>query len=736
MAHRYRFPRRPLHAALIAAIASPAVSLAQSAPEPEQKLPEVKVTTPSEDTSFLPEKSTVGAKGAPAEIRDIPQSVTVINKAVMESQGAMTLADVLRNVPGITMGAAEGGAIGNNINLRGFTARTDVYLDGMRDRGQYFRDIFSLESVEVLKGPSSMLFGRGSTGGVINQVSKAASKRPYDDVSLTLGTAPTFRVTADLNSPLSDTSAARISLMGQEAHSTRDEMVNKDFGAAPTATWGIGTPTEITLSALLQHNDDMADYGLPPVNGHPAPVDRDTFFGLTDDRTIQEVGQLSLRIRHKLDKGLTIRNQTQYIDYKIDARETGPNSVGTLVNGVYTPIPNGNNTGNATNVPVTQLYAGMGPHDRAIKDTSFYNQTDLISEFMTGSVGHALIGGLEFGRDTYDNQASTRTDPAIGVAPGVINVFFVMPLVAPSYAPMASTVVSTKGNLADATADAVGVYVNDTMALTRQWKIVAGVRWDRYKASITNTITAPLAANQTVDFTSVRAGVLYQPTETSSYYASYGTSFNPSLETLTAASGQQGLAPEESKTCEVGAKWDLYDGNLSLTSAIFDTEKDNARSLVSTGVYELTGDIRVRGFEAELAGRITRDWQVLAGYTYLDAKIIKASALDNTLGKVPLNTPKNSATLWTTYSVTRQWEVGGGFTYMSERFANNTDIVSVPGYLRFDATLAYHQRSYDIRLNLMNIANRLNYDLLIPSDGGRAVPGVDRSALLTYTYKF
>jgi catecholate siderophore receptor len=735
MAHAHRAARKPLYAALIAAVSSPA-AFAQSAPAPEQKLPEVKVTTPAENTSYAPDTSSVGSKGAPVPIRDIPQTVTVINKAVMEAQGAMTLADVLRNVPGITMAAAEGGTIGNNINLRGFTARTDVYLDGMRDRGQYFRDIFSLESVEVLKGPSSMLFGRGSTGGVINQVSKVASKTPYDDASITLGTSPTLRVTADLNQPMSETSAARISLMAQDAHSTRDEMKNKDFGAAPTASWGLGTPTHITLSALLQHNDDMADYGLPPVNGRPAPIDRDTFFGLTDDRTIQDVGQVSLRIKHQFDKGLTLRNQTQYVNYKIDARETGPNNMGTLVNGVYTPIPNGNNTGNTTSVPVSQLYAGMGPHDRVIKDTSVYNQTDLISEFITGSVAHTMITGLEFGRDTYNNQASTRSDPTIRVAPGVANVFFVMPLVAPSYSPMASTVVSTKGNLAEATADAVGAYVNDTMALTKQWKFVAGVRWDSYRAHITNTISLPPSASQTVDFTSVRTGLLYQPTDTQSYYASYGTSFNPSLETLTVTSGQQGLAPEKSKTYEMGAKWDLYDGNLSLTSAIFNTEKDNARSQVSTGVYELTGDIRVRGFEVGLAGRIRRDWQVLAGYTYLDAKIIKASAVDGTLGKVPQNTPKNSATLWTTYNVTRAWEVGGGFTYMSDRFVNNTDIVSVPNYLRFDATVAYHQPTYDIRLNLLNLANHLNYDLLIQSDGGRSAPGIDRAALLTYTYKF
>jgi catecholate siderophore receptor len=736
MTRRHPFHRKPLAAALLAALASPAIQ-AQVTPTPEQRLPEVKVTTPTETSSYVPDAINAGGKGAPVLIRDVPQSVTVINKAVMQAQGAMTLADVLRNVPGITMAAAEGGTIGNNINLRGFTARTDVYLDGMRDRGQYFRDIFALDAVEVLKGPSSMLFGRGSTGGVINQVSKAPTLHAYDEVSATLGTQSALRVTGDLDAPMSKDSAARLAVMGQDVHSTRDVMRNKDYGAAPSLRWGVGTPTQITLSALLQHNDDMADYGLPPVNGHPAGVDRHTFFGLTDDRTLQDVGQASLRIQHKPFAGLTLRNQTQYIRYKTDARETGPNNVGTLTaDGVYTPIPNGNNIGNATGVALSQLYAGIGPHDRVIDDTSFYNQTDVISDFATGSIGHVFVGGLELGHDTYRNQAYTRSDPTVRVAPGVTNVFYVEPLVDPGYTALAPTVLRTAANLADGRADSLGVYANDTVALTRHWKAVGGLRWDRYKADLVNTLTAPLTANQTVSYTSVRAGLLYQPTDTQSYYVSYGTSFNPSLETLTVTNGQQALAPEKSKSREAGAKWDLFDGNLSLTSAIFETGKTNARSQVSTGVYELTGDLRVRGFEVGAAGRITRDWQVIGGYTLLDAKIVSASTLDATLGKVPLNTPRHNATLWSTYNATREWEVGGGLTYMSQRFANNTDLVSVGSSVRWDATLAYHQPRYDVRLNLLNLANRLNYDLLIASDGGRAAPGIDRTAMVTLTYKF
>ena len=190
MAGQHCFRIKPITLAVIATLTAPVEVLAQSAKPGDQALPEVKVTAPTDDTSFKSDTTSVGSKGAPVLLRDVPQSVTIINRAVMESQGASSLADALRNVPGLTIGAAEGGQIGNNFNLRGFSARTDIYLDGARDRGQYYRDLFSLESIEVLKGPSSMLFGRGSTGGIINQVSKVPSLTPHNELSVTAGTQP------------------------------------------------------------------------------------------------------------------------------------------------------------------------------------------------------------------------------------------------------------------------------------------------------------------------------------------------------------------------------------------------------------------------------------------------------------------------------------------------------------------------------------------------------------------
>jgi catecholate siderophore receptor len=216
---------------------------------------------------------------------------------------------------------------------------------------------------------------------------------------------------------------------------------------------------------------------------------------------------------------------------------------------------------------------------------------------------------------------------------------------------------------------------------------------------------------------------------------SYSTSFNPSLEQLVATTGAtQPLPPEKNKAYELGGKWDLNDGNLSLTAAAFQITQTNARAQNNDGTYSATGTIRVNGARAGVAGRVTDKLQLFGAYTHLDATIVDGIA-PGTLGKVPANTPKDAASLWATYAITPEWEVGGGTTYSAKRYANNTDLVEVGGYVRLDAMLAYHQPKYDIRLNLFNLANRHYYDALIPSDGGRAVPGSGRAATLTFTYR-
>ncbi|MFX1765473.1 TonB-dependent siderophore receptor [Paraburkholderia sp. A1RI-2L] len=728
--------RTPLASALALVFAVPFASsaLAQSAPVAAQQS-EAAPPAPATDNATLPaisvsaqapgqhnqdfqaETSTVGAK-TPTALRDIPQSVTVINKAVMQSQGATSFQDALRNAPGITIGGAEGGQIGNNINLRGFTAQNDIYLDGFRDRNQYYRDTFDLESIEVLYGPSSMLFGRGSTGGVINQVTKHATRKPFTEVSATLGTDDRYRTTLDLNRPLGDHAAFRLNAFGQSMGSTRDQMKNKDYGFAPELRFGIGTPTEITLSALIQHNRDMPDYGVQSINGHPFAPSKSTFYGLTDDRTIQDVQTVSARIDHTFNEQFKISNQTQFSHSRTDARETAP---GAVLSGPLASSPALKN-GNYTTLPLSSLYVKLASHDRVIENHSIYNDTMAQYKFSTGAVKHEMIAGVEIGHDSYTNQATTRNNLPI------------VSLLDPVYIPTPSNVTQTVGNHAESGATSLAAYFNETMSIGEHWKLIGGVRWDRFQAHIANTVSAPAYADQTNTFTSVRAGAIYQPTDWQSYYFSYGTSFNPSLEALTVTNNTQNLAPESSKSYEVGGKWDLLGGNLSVTSALFQQEKDNARTQTSTGQYMLEGDIRVRGFQAGATGHITNKWQVFAGYTYMDGVILKA--LDGTQGHTPANTPRNTFTFWTTYALTPHWEIGGGPTYMSSRYASNTNYVETGGYTRWDAMAAYHAKKWDVQLNLLNITNKFYYDALVPSDGGRSVPGVGRTFLATANYRF
>ena len=733
-----------------AAPQAPVTPSAQTQPAPGAVVPQtlrpVQIKASAEDNDFGANANSVSR--LPAELRDIPQSVTVINQAVMQSQGATSLASALRNVPGLTIGGAEGGPIGTNINLNGFSARTDGFLDGARDRAQYYRDTFALDSIEVLMGPSSMLFGRGSTGGVINQVTKKPTLKAADEVQVSASTTGLVRTTVDHNQPLSDSAAFRVAVMGQQGNATtRDQTELQDYGIAPSLKLGIGTPTQITLTGLLQHNRDMPDYGVPPLNGAPVNVNPKTAYGFTDDRTISDIGALGALVEHRLTPTSSIRNQTQYNNVTTDARETAPQGIGTLsASGVYTPLSTGSTAVPAaatSALPLSQLWVRQQSHDRVIHDTSLFNLTEFNTKFETGAVRHALLAGFELGRDTYNNQAYYRNGScngtALNPAGGTSGYVACTPLLDPAQTGAPGNAPSVAGNLATASATTVAAYFNDTLELSPQFKLVGGLRQDRYSASIDNSIpTATVAAsmNQVVNFTSARAGALWQPTKAQSYYLSYSTSFNPSLEQLVSTTGSsQPLPPTTNKAYEAGGKWDLNGGDLSLSAAAFQITQDNARSQNPDGTYSATGTVRVNGARAGAAGRVTDRLQIFGGYTHLDALIVNGVA-PGTNGMVPANTPKDSASLWSTYAITPQWEVGAGATYSSSRFANNTDLVRVGAYTRWDAMLAYHQPKYDIRLNVFNLFNTNYYDALIPSDGGRAVPGLGRSATVSVAYRF
>lgn len=700
---------------------------------------------PSED--FQVTRGSINRLGA-ANLMDVPQSVVVINRALMQSQGVTRLEDAVRNAPGVTIGSAEGGAIGTNININGFSARTDIYLDGMRDRGQYYRDVFALEQVEVLMGPSSMLFGRGSTGGVINQVTKKPFLKQATELSAQATTNGLVRTTADVNTPFQDTNAARVSAMFQAGKaSTVDQTNMLDFGLAPTVKLGIGTPTEVTLGAYLMHRKDQVNYGVPNLNGYPLNAPRNTAWGFNDDYTEQDVVTLQSLIEHKFAPNLNLRNQTEFVWVNTAVRETSGGFVGTLgSNGGFVAAPRGPNNIPYSAAPLGNLWIRQLSRDRNINDITVENQTEVLAKFDTGSVGHTLLMGIDLNYESYTNKQSSRTGTCNGIALPAGSVG----CTPAGYTVGANTpgnVASVPGNYASSQAWGAGFYFNDTVQLLPEVKLVGGLRWDYYAASIGNSINSANTAGSTAvpfqyqpdSFLSVRAGIIYEPTPAQSYYVSYSTSFNPSLEQLTSTTGGSYLPPENNKGVEAGVKYELLNANLSLNAAVFSIVKNNARTANPDGTYSPTGNVQVTGGRVGFSGRITPEWQVFGGYAHLNGVILQGvsyqNGIGNTTGKVPLNTPTDSANLWTTYTFKETWEIGGGFFYVGQRYANNTNTVVVPAYTRFDLTAAYKQPTYDVRLNVYNLFNSIYYDGVIASDGGRAVMGAGTTGMITLNYR-
>ena len=359
------------------------------------------------------------------------------------------------------------------------------------------------------------------------------------------------------------------------------------------------------------------------------------------------------------------------------------------------------------------------PRDRDVDEGSLYNQTDFIKK----SGKHTLVTGAEIGRDSQYQQVYTWAGFTAVALP---NWSTTMPVGA------ARTMDPTH---TQGYADAFGIYVNDTYELNKQWKLIGGVRWDRFAAqhrTITNANGSEVYLTRTDTNTSLRGGAVYQPDEAQSYYASYGTSFNPSAEAVTLSATNSLVEPEENQSFEVGGKWDLYGGNLSLTSALFRIEKTNARTTDPvTSVITLDGETRVDGFEIGASGKLGNNWQLFGGYTRLAGEILAGREL-NTEGNALQNTPENTASLWATRSIVTAWEVGGGAVYTSDRFVNNTNTAVIDGYTRYDATIAYRQKSYDVRLNLLNL-NEEEY--FSTASGSRATPAQGRAAVLTLSLR-
>ena len=614
-------------------------------------------------------------------LRDTPQTVVVIPEQIYQQQNASSLREVLRNTPGITMSIGEGGSggtsSGDNILIRGFAARNDIYVDGARDVGLVNRDAFNLESVEVAKGPTSVTGGRGVTGGSINLVTKSANLQNSTNVRVGAGSADYGRAAFDVNRKINNLVAFRLNGVWQDAgYAGRDIARYRTWGLAPSLVVGLSTPTQLTANYSRMKQDNIPDWGIPTLLPDTAiargltvnDLDFSNFYGIASrdyEKTTSDLATVT--VDHRFNRTFSARNLTRYGKNYRDAVLTPPRPATSAA---------GQGPGDPGYDPLVPQIRRTDTKYQHRDDQIVANQTDLTAKFMTSKVRHSADLGLEVSRDSQPTYAFT--DLFTNGRPPVDDLFNPTPNAV--YTPA----LAKTGATTDAHARSAAVYAFDTVKFNDKWEADFGVRWDRVTADYKN-VTAPTAAapaGVTTNFgrtdTAVtgRTGIVYKPTEKGSVYAAVSTSFAPSFDgtlglTLAATGvNSQALAPEKTRNIEAGTKWDLAK-NLQFTAAVFQTEKTNAKTVDLNGATVLAGDQEVNGVELGLSGNITARWGAFGGISLMNGEV-KSSGIATEVGAQLPYVPKASLNLWSTYQLKNGLTLGGGTNYNSGNYFNQT----------------------------------------------------------------
>ena len=749
-----RQPRHRSTAVLAAAFALPGAALAQAAsapaaaasqPRAETTLPAVKVQAAALENDY--KADVVSSPKFTQPIVDTPQTITVIKKELLQQQAATSLSEALRNTPGVTMQLGENGSTqtGDSINLRGFDSSQSIFVDGIRDLGAVSRDVFNIDQVEVVKGPSGSDIGRGASSAYINLVSKTAQgDAAFATGSLIGGTADRKRVVADLNTPLASLGGAvRLNLMAQDyGVPTRDEVRQKRWGFAPTATFGLGGSTRETISYLHVQQDNRPDGGVSTfgLKGYgyvtpatataaqivltPGPaVDPSNYYGLASDYDHVKMDMFTSKLESDLAKGVTLRNTTRI-------GRTVQEVVVTGVNAVQTPA-----TG-----PDTTTRSRQGRHQ---DNEILTNQTNLASSFQTFGLTHSLSTGFEL---TFERQKTVTPTAVTGLA----NLYAPNPNDTMALPQFNKTGTNTVGSTLTASA-----YAFETLDITRDFLVNGGVRCDKYHTDTSSNTFASgtTAASQYTlglgdSLWSYKVGAVYKPARNGSVYVTWSDSKQPPGGTNLALSNQANSAsradfkPQEGSNIEAGTKWDLLGGDLLATAAIYRSE--NRNEPVSDGAavptYSQIGKRRVQGIELGLVGNVTKQASVSLGYSHMDSRILAAAAASQ--GGVLTFSPKNTFTSWLTYKLPAGFTVGGGMRYAdnsarsSAVVAPSNYLLTAPSYWVGDAMASYEiDRHWQVQLNVYNLFDR-KYMQSLNNGGSRYQPGAERNGLVSVNATF
>jgi catecholate siderophore receptor len=683
------------------------LNLGQTAPETQEIVlevaPHLDMVTVVESGGYQVPTITSSTKTLTA-LRDVPQSVTVVTQEQMKDQMMMSIGDVVRYMPGIT--AHQGENNRDQVIIRGNNSSADFFLNGVRDDVQYYRDLYSLERVEALKGPNAMIFGRGGGGGVINRVNKEAGFTPLREVILQGGSFRNRRVAMDFDQPFSEKAAFRLNGMYENSDSFRDFVNLERYGINPTLTLAPSEKTKITLAYEYLGDDRVADRGIPSFQGSPADTPISTFFGNPDDSRVRaRVNLGSATVEHQAGN-LNIRNRTQVGDYDRFYQNYVPGAVNA-----------------------DKTLVALSGYNNATQRLNLFNQTDFTRAVSTGKIRHTLLAGAEVGRQLTDNFRNTGffNDTATSIA-----VLYAAPTI--------STPVTFRQSATDANnhirTNLAATYVQDQVGLSRYVQVIGGLRFDYFDLQYHNNRTGD-NLRRIDQLVSPRAGIVFKPINPVSIYANYSVSYLPSsgdqFSSLTIITQQ--VKPEKFYNYEAGVKWDI-DRGLSLTTAVYRLDRTNTRAIDPNDPTRIvqTGSQRTNGFEIGVNGSITEAWKIAGGYAYQDAFITSATAAAR-VGAQVAQVPHHSFSLWNNYQIFRKLGAGLGILNRSDMFAAIDNTVVLPGYIRADLAV-FVPFSEKVRLQA-NFENLFDTKYYINADGNNNIsPGFSRALRIGLTARF
>ena len=683
------------------------------------------------------------------QLRDIPQSVTVVTEKLIDDRNLDTFKEALKNTAGISFLAAEGGE--EDIRLRGFSlqATGDVFVDSVRDPAFYERDTFNLDRLEVLRGSASMLFGRGSTGGAVNQVSKTPRLMDEHQVDLTLGTHNHVRLVGDFNKRTSETAALRMNVMITQADNNGSGSALDKEGIAGAYRWGIGERNEFSVGIYHLDNHNGMNYGMPfirPTTASPVtdstvlPLDPSRYFGMASDYNAGSATHLSASHTHRFSSDSQLRTQIRKGQYERDQR-SGAIRLGNA------GLQGGTAASLATFGPSTVLTRGT--HLKIQNMDTRHVQSDFNKTFKALGLKHELLAGIDWATEDKTLYAA-RTAAQGGFAPSKPTTTIGTPNDG-AWIDESTRVLRVNNQY---TSTGWGAYLQDLVQVAPHWKVLGGLRYD----SLTGDYVAfgappnatdngtPTRYRMNVGEWSQRAGVLFQPNDLQSFHFSYGTSFNTSGDTYSLGASNVDTPPEQSVNLELGAKLDSADKRFTTRLALFRATKKNERNTDPLlPVVTLTGSRYVSGIEIDVAGRLTPKWEVFGSFTWMpDAQVSKAApcpatgscsqgAAGERVGDRPALTPVHSGSAWTTYQVTSQWRVGGGLTFRGRQTPTRSEF-EVRSFVVGDLMAEYvYSDALSFKANMSNVTNKLYADQLYPA---HYIPGSGRLTQITASYKF